>query len=119
MRDRLVVVGWGMRELERRTGDSYANLRNWLGGKEKVPADFVARYVSAVPVNPLWILTGEGSMEPVTAGTPERLYDLVETVVAVKKAGLPPDDLNPLLEQVTAILRRALLEQGGGGDGGR
>ena len=106
-------------ELAQLTGDEYKNVQRWMSGStETIPADFVGRYIKAVPVSPLWILTGEGSAEPVITGTAEMLYDLAETVVAVRKAGLPPGDLQSLLEEVTGILKDVLGESGAGGGEG-
>jgi transcriptional regulator with XRE-family HTH domain len=48
-------------EVARYAGVHENQVQRWIGGKTRVPADFLARYVEVVPVNPRWLLTGEGS----------------------------------------------------------
>jgi hypothetical protein len=61
MASRLEEVRMTMQEVAHRTGDPYKNVQRWIKGPTRVPADFLARYVTAVPVNPRWLLTGEGN----------------------------------------------------------
>jgi hypothetical protein len=61
MEQRLYDVRKTMRELADETGTPYKQVRRWIKEDTRVPADFLAAFVSAVAVNPRWLLTGEGS----------------------------------------------------------
>lgn len=69
MRERADALsgGKGIRYIEERTKESYKNVQRWVGGQTTVPAEFVARYITSIPVDPVWLLTGRGRPEP----TPE------------------------------------------------
>jgi hypothetical protein len=64
MEQRLFDVRMTMQEVSDRTGTDYKQVRRWIKEGTRVPADFLAAFVGAVPVNARWLLTGEGDPEP-------------------------------------------------------
>lgn len=107
MNERLEELRMEKKELAERSGDSYRNVQNWLA-KTRVPADFVARYVVAVPVNPEWLLTGAGSANPPDEGLGDRLYSLLDRLLCAK---LSADEKRELLRMYERILSE--VEAGG------
>lgn len=53
----------GHRWLAAEIGERYQQIWRWLGGETQMPAHFILAYLDAVPTNPRWLLTGEGSPE--------------------------------------------------------
>lgn len=78
------------RRLAELTGDSRRNVENWLSGTT-MPADFVVRFMWAIPTNGDWLLTGEGEPDRLEEGEAIRLLSeirrlLLTTPVAAEDA---------------------------------
>jgi transcriptional regulator with XRE-family HTH domain len=61
MAERLRDVRMTQAEVARHAGVHENQVQRWISGSTRVPAEFLARYVEVVPVNPRWLLTGEGN----------------------------------------------------------
>lgn len=70
-----------MVELAERTGDSYQRVQRWLGSDVKIPADFLARLVVAVPISSTFLLTGEGEPNRLEPGEAERFRAAVRDLL--------------------------------------
>lgn len=93
---RLEELRWDKRELAKATRDAEENVYRWLSYDEKnpeknrVPADFLARYAKAIPVNLTWLLFGDGDPDPVEEG--EAVKRLAEMkYLLLKPLGDPSD----------------------------
>ncbi len=64
LREGLEILGISMAAIARRTGVDYKNVQRWITGDTTIPAAFLASFAAAVPVDPRWLLTGEGEAEP-------------------------------------------------------
>lgn len=97
MSARIDQLGWTLARVAEATGDSYKNVQRWVRGTTSPPADFVARYVAAVPVNPIWLLTNEGAPDPVQASEIERAFLEIARIVdeARKQTGPGGDSPEP------------------------
>jgi len=80
MRERLERVRWTLEELADQTGESYSNIRNWVTGRTRVPATFLARFAAVVPVNAKWLLTGQGSPDPFEERTADLMFHLFSRI---------------------------------------
>lgn len=81
MNERLEQLRWTLTELAEKTGENYRNVHRWLREDVKVPADFVARFVEVVPVKADWLLTGEGTLEPIPPTNAEMALEQIAAVV--------------------------------------
>lgn len=91
MSARVDQLGWTLARVAEETGDSYKNVQRWIRGTTSPPADFIARYVAAVPVNPVWLLTNEGSPEPIQVGEVERAFLEIARIVDEARGAVGPD----------------------------
>lgn len=62
------------------TGESRGQVDRWLHGRTQMPAHFVLRFVDAIPTDPRWLLTGQGSPEP-NRRDAERTLDAIRTLL--------------------------------------
>jgi hypothetical protein len=88
--------GRTMQWLAEETGEPYKSVRRYLGsGTEHstTPAHFVARYVSVVPVNALWVLTGEGPIHRVSPREEAKAVALIARTVHALEEGRPIPDI--------------------------
>ena len=76
LNQRVGELCWDLRDVERATGYSYRSIQNWLRKDTAVPADFVAQFCEAVPVNPVWLITGVGGSAPVERAARELVFEL-------------------------------------------
>lgn len=81
MNERLEQLRWTLAELAQKTGENYRNVHRWLREEVKVPADFVSRFVEVVPVSAEWLLTGEGTLEPIPPSTAEMALEQIAQIV--------------------------------------
>ena len=65
LKERLREKGIARLELARRLGESDRNLENWLNGKARMPAEFLLRFIEEVPTDANWLVTGQGTPDPV------------------------------------------------------
>lgn len=70
-----------MVDVAEKTGDSYQRVQRWLGSDVKIPADFLARLVVAVPISSRWMLTGEGEPNRLEPGEAERFRSAVRNLL--------------------------------------
>lgn len=94
MNARVEQLGWTLARVAEETAEGYKNVQRWIRGPTAVPADFIARYVAAVPVDPVWLLTGEGTPDPVQAGEVERAFRAIAQIVDEVR-GLPGPSVEP------------------------
>lgn len=133
MDQRLDEVNWSLVDLAEATEESYRNVHRWIREDVKVPAHFITRFARAVPVNPEWLLTGEGSPDPVGESTAkkalERIARVLDSVRLTSSTGILAEcvidssfdgvlafdrDLrytlwNPAMERITGVSQSALL----------
>lgn len=76
LNQRLVELRWDLKDVAKVTGDSYRSIQNWLRKDVGVPADFLSRFATNVPVNPTWLLTGEESPAPTVRTSRELVFEL-------------------------------------------
>ncbi|MBI4538450.1 MAG: PAS domain S-box protein [Gemmatimonadetes bacterium] len=81
MNERLEQLRWTLAELAEKTSENYRNVHRWLREDVKVPADFVARFVEVVPVSADWLLTGEGTLEPIPPSSAEMALEQIAQIV--------------------------------------
>lgn len=62
------LEGWTLQRLADETGEGYKNVQRWVSGAVTVPAHFITRYAAVVPVDPVWLLTGDGTADPEDCG---------------------------------------------------
>lgn len=106
MKERLSALDdWTLKRLAKATGDDYKNVVRWVSEATTVPADFLARYVSAVPVNPVWLLTGDGVPDPLSDGSEMESGDIDAWGAARARAVEKLTDL--LLADQKVLERRA------------
>jgi transcriptional regulator with XRE-family HTH domain len=96
MRKRLRELGWTHERLGEEIGESRKQVQRWLSGAARAPAEFVAQYAAAVPVNPVWLLTGDGEPAPVPedarAGAFAEIAAIVDRVRSRESAPETPSD---------------------------
>lgn len=68
------------------TGDSRDNVRNWVAEKDAVkknaiPADFLVRFITAVPTSAEWLLAGRGDPEPHEPARAQQALTFVRSVL--------------------------------------
>lgn len=85
--ERLEQVGMRRAELARLLGESEKNLQNWIAGTTAVPASFVVRYISVVPVSTDWLLTGEGEPDPIPATAAQEAIAQIGQILEALRAG--------------------------------
>lgn len=107
---RLEQVGMKRAELARLLGESEKNLQNWITGSTAVPASFLVRYMSVVPVSAEWLLTGQGDPNPPDPSTAERAFEGIRRIVQL--ADVAPDQLDRVLGSLSDWER---FKRGGGG----
>lgn len=111
LNDRLVIYGLTLVWLAEKTGDPYKNVQRWIRGKEAVPGDFLGRYVKAVPVNPLWLLTGEGSPDPTTEDEAKVKLEVIRRVLALPTPAKEPADPDAALAELALAKSLEGLQQ--------
>lgn len=102
LRQRMEELGMSAPALAERTGDSPGNVKNWVQRETAVPADFLGRFVSAVPTNAEWLLTGRGTSTPWSADRARLLSDLLAEIFRTRA---PEDQLNERLALAAEIIR--------------
>lgn len=81
MNERLRQLRWTLADVAAKTGENYRNVHRWLREDVKVPADFVARFVRVVPVSADWLLTGEGTLEPIPPSNAEMALEQIAQII--------------------------------------
>lgn len=104
MNQRLQDLRLEMKEVAEATEDPYRSVQNWLREDNRVPADFVARYVTVVPVNIEWLLTGIGSPDRPDEAVGERLYSVLSRLT---RSTLSADEKRELLREFDRVLASA------------
>lgn len=74
-------------ELARLLGESEKNLQNWIAGSTAVPASFLVRYMSVVPVSAEWLLTGTGEPDPIPATAAQDAIAQIGQILEALRAG--------------------------------
>jgi len=82
MNQRLTQLHWSLVDLADRTGESYRNVHRWMREDVKVPAHFLSRFVEVVPVNAAWLLSGDGTADPVDRGAAELALERIGSILA-------------------------------------
>lgn len=103
MRERIDQVGISQKSLADGAGVPYRTVQNWFTGTtEKIPVEFLAQYVTLVPVDPRWLLTGEGSPSPSGEGVGERLHSLLDRLM---RSTLSAAEKRNLLREFERLLK--------------
>lgn len=130
---RLDKLSWSLVDLADATGESYRNVHRWVREDVKVPAHFISRFARVVPVNPSWLLTGEGTPDPVEESTAkkalERIARVLDSVRLTSSTGLLAECVitssfdgvaavdrefrytlwNPAMERITGVAQAAVI----------
>lgn len=130
---RLDELDWSLVDLADATGQSYRNVHRWVRDDVKVPAHFITRFAEVVPVDPRWLLTGEGTPERIEESTAqwalERISDVLDSIRATSTPGVLSESVigssidgivafdrqlrytlwNPAMEEITGVSARAVL----------
>lgn len=133
MNQRLNQLHWSLVDLAETTGESYRNVHRWIREDVKVPAHFISRFVEVVPVSSRWLLTGDGTPDPVKESTAKRALEriahvldavrltsstgvLAESVIQSSLDGIFAFDRegrftlwNPAMERITGLSAAAVL----------
>lgn len=133
MDQRLNHLQWSLVDLADATNESYRNVHRWIREDVKVPAHFITRFARVIPVNPTWLLTGEGTPDPVKESTAkvalERIAHVLDSVRLTSSTGMLSESVvkstfdgvvaydeelrytlwNPAMERLTGIARLAVL----------
>jgi hypothetical protein len=105
MRHRLEEIRWTLEELSTKTAESYSNIRNWVTGDTRVPGTFLVKYTKVVPVNPAWLLTGNGSPAPMEDGAADLMFQLISGIAGMTtQPGVTNDQLRARLFDMVALL---------------
>ncbi len=133
MNQRLSQLRWSLVDLAEATEASYRNVHRWVREDVKVPAHFVTRFAEVVPVNSQWLLTGEGTPDPVKESVAkkalERIAHVLESVRLTSSTGVLAESViqssvdgilafdqeyrytlwNPAMEELTGVDAMAVL----------
>jgi transcriptional regulator with XRE-family HTH domain len=90
LKKRLLDLDVKLKEVAERTGDDYKNVQRWVSGSTTMPADFLARVVAKVDVDPRWLLLGPEANDqarPTSINEPRAAYDAGGAVAEVASVG--------------------------------